>query len=802
MNRVFLISIYALTALAGGMMAFAEELPFPSGLTLPLAIIAYHFNEREHRWRIGTLWANACGVVAFGIAGAELLIAGYSEAGFAAEGRLLAGAHLLSYLVWIALFQDKKGRQYWWLMALGVMQVAVGAILSNDPLFGALMLIYVFFSLWTLSVFSLYQARYGFEVAGQTSVSTVLARISVTPGITPATGLIHGQPDEFRGSIQLDPDEQWVNRRFVLGIITTSLMSIGVGVVFFALIPRVWVGKQHEFDNSSASGFSKVTGFTDEVQLGEIGQILESNERVFEVRFFDADNQDSLDVEETARTLGYDEPLFRGSVMGSYENGRWHVLKQSKDVVEVPPPQPRRTLIRQHYIVHDGSSRTLFGMHPVVATVHGEERLLRPSIDVVTSILFRRDDDQKNSSKLEYILFTQVPRRNSDRPRIAEFKSVPASRARQQAKPEFLKLPRGLERLTQLAKEIADTVSPFEEPSVPLDLRVARAIEQRLQSSGEYQYSLSADIIDPTIDPVEDFLLNRKQGHCEYSATAMALMLRAVDIPSRLISGFKGGQKSDFSGAFVVEGRHAHAWVEASIGGRWKTFDPTPFARADSVEEIGAERSAMSSVKSLLSGFWEQRIVRLSIDEQRTMIYAPLGNLVKDLVRNVSSPFGDTGRKIAEFASDPRRWFSIETFIGTAILMFVIAGVKLLWRKYGPQDAGLGRWLFRQTQVLWLRLFVSEDRIRVEFYERFLSILAKQGLARQPTQTPLEFALDVEARLTTILSPADLSHIPADMATTFYRVRYGDRPLSNSELHSITASLDAFKAAVTRSRHG
>ena len=144
MNRVFLISIYTLTALAGGMIAFAEELPFPSGLTLPLAILAYYFNEREQRWRIGTFWANSCGVLAFGIAGAELLIAGYSEAGFAAEGRLLAGAHLLSYLVWIALFQDKKGRQYWWLMALGVMQVAVGAILSNDPLFGAMMLIYVF----------------------------------------------------------------------------------------------------------------------------------------------------------------------------------------------------------------------------------------------------------------------------------------------------------------------------------------------------------------------------------------------------------------------------------------------------------------------------------------------------------------------------------------------------------------------------------------------------------------------------------------------------------------------------------
>lgn len=84
MNRPFLISIYGLTALSGGMIAFAEEIPFPSGLTLPLAILAYFFNEREHRIRIKTFWANILGVVAFVIAATELLVAGFSEAGFAA----------------------------------------------------------------------------------------------------------------------------------------------------------------------------------------------------------------------------------------------------------------------------------------------------------------------------------------------------------------------------------------------------------------------------------------------------------------------------------------------------------------------------------------------------------------------------------------------------------------------------------------------------------------------------------------------------------------------------------------------
>lgn len=796
MNRPFLISIYALTALSGGMIAFAEEIPFPSGLTLPLAILAYFFNEREHKIRIKTFWANILGVVAFAIAATELFVAGFSEAGFVAEGRLLAGAHLLSYLVWIALFQDKKGRQYWWLMALGVMQVAVGAILSHDPFFGVMLLIYVFLSLWTLSVFSLYRARYGFEIAGETA--SALASAETSQSSAPLAALSLKQPDEYRGAIQLDPHEQWVNGRFVVGIVTTSLLSMCVGCVFFVLIPRMWVGKQYEFDDRVEPGFRKVTGFTDEVQLGEIGQILESNERVFEVRFSKAASLAPLEVEEVSRTLGFEEPLFRGSVMGRYENGRWHVLEQSKNVIElVPPRRLNDRAIRQHYIVHDGNAKTLFGMHPAFATEFGDDELLRPAIDVVTSIIFRRDEDQRKKSQLEYVLYAYVPQKKSDRPRIVEVRSGPAQRARRAAMPELLKLPPGLDRLTQFAQQIASSVNTFEASSDPPDVQIARLIEQRLQSSGEYKYSLNNEIIDPSIDPVEDFLFNRKQGHCEYSATAMALMLRAVNIPSRLVSGFKGGQMSGFSGAFAVEGRHAHAWVEAFVGGQWKTFDPTPIERAESVAEIGEGRNVITNLQGLLAGFWEQRVVRMTIDEQKSMIYAPLGNKLKALTEKASSPFGDTGKRVAAFLSDPKRWFSIETFIGTAILMLLIFGFRTLWRKYGPQDAGVFRWLFLQLRLLLLRLFVSEDRIRVAFYERFLAILSKRGLTRRPSQTPLEFAADVEETLSAALTSAGLSQLPEDIATKFYRVRYGNQTLTLSEMSALSASLDQLKIAVS-----
>jgi hypothetical protein len=166
------------------------------------------------------------------------------------------------------------------------------------------------------------------------------------------------------------------------------------------------------------------------------------------------------------------------------------------------------------------------------------------------------------------------------------------------------------------------------------------------------------------------------------------------------------------------------------------------------------------------------------------------------MTNKASSPFGDKGRKFVDFLSDPKRWFSIETFIGTAILMFLIIGFRILWRKHGPQDAGLIRWLIRRIRILVLRLFVSEDRIRVAFYERFLSILAKRGLTKRPSQTALEFAADVESQLVNRLSPAELAQLPRDIATTFYRVRYGSQTLTVEELTSMSASLDQLKAAV------
>ena len=76
--------------------------------------------------------------------------------------------------------------------------------------------------------------------------------------------------------------------------------------------------------------------------------------------------------------------------------------------------------------------------------------------------------------------------------------------------------------------------------------------------------------------PIVDFLHRSKSGHCEYFATATALLLRAGGIPARYATGFAVVEKSERENAWIVRTRHAHAWVRAYVNGAWIDIDTTP----------------------------------------------------------------------------------------------------------------------------------------------------------------------------------------------------------------------------------
>ena len=96
--------------------------------------------------------------------------------------------------------------------------------------------------------------------------------------------------------------------------------------------------------------------------------------------------------------------------------------------------------------------------------------------------------------------------------------------------------------------------------------------------------------MDRRLDPTADFLLNRKDtgGHCEFFASAMVMLCRAVGVNARMATGYRGGEFNSIGGFYVVRQKYAHAWVEVFVPRRgWMVYDPSPTA---------AESSPASSV--------------------------------------------------------------------------------------------------------------------------------------------------------------------------------------------------------------
>src|SRR5213079_3639882 len=121
-------------------------------------------------------------------------------------------------------------------------------------------------------------------------------------------------------------------------------------------------------------------------------------------------------------------------------------------------------------------------------------------------------------------------------------------------------------------------------------------------------------------DPLADFLFNIKQGHCEYFATAMAVMLRTQGIATRVVNGFLPGEYNEASGAYTVRQSDAHSWVEVYFPETrsWVTFDPTPPAGRAARVRTGLA-GALSKYSEALELMWFQYVVGYDKQEQRSL---------------------------------------------------------------------------------------------------------------------------------------------------------------------------------------
>lgn len=786
LRKTFLVSEFLLIIAGAVTMAIAQGEYWPAPFTPPLAIIAAWFVDHKRQFSLSLFWANALGL-------ASILITVTLVMYFPSiEHRLISMANLLVYLTWIVMFTEKTPREFWWLCALSLLQVAVSSVLTVSEWYGLMLLAYFALGIWTISLFSLYRADLQLATLTGVPITSGGASGSPSPGRRPASKTnVHEAPwpvSYSRSGWQHDSGTNWITSQYVMGILGVIAAGLVLGLCIFFFTPRVWVGITSPVAGDMADPIISVTGSSEQVQLGGGADIQQSTRKVMEVRFFQGETP--VDPRAVAQRWGYNEPLFRGFALDSYHRGKWwdsSVVNQRdgadpvRRVRQLMQHTANASDIRQEYILQPLGHRGLFGMHPItsgrLAYQHWPTLTMHPETGVLS-----KSEPRMRTEVVEYLMFgPQPPARSQNGPPVlSNLRAIEDYRPAQQE--ACLQVPVELARLRDWVKNELQPDRLVSNTAQSADMRTAMTLIRVLRSSDRFSYSLGGGVVDPRLDPIEDFLLQRKTGHCEYFATALALSLRVAGIPARLVNGFKGGLHNPVNQTLEVQELHAHAWVEAFIDHKWYALDPTPGDELVIEDNSNTLYGKWVEFRSHVENFWRAYVLGLDYNRQRAM-FDPVAEVFQK-ARTDSKSFTEMlkvfWQELIRRASRPEDWLSWRGGLVAFVLMLTLVGLFYLARRLFHWLCGLW-WVARGRG--------PHSRVYVEFFERLLKLLARQGLVPLAHQTPREFA-SLAARELASRSPSRNSEaVLQRLVDLFYAVRFGHVEPSPADLSHIEQML-------------
>ena len=310
-----------------------------------------------------------------------------------------------------------------------------------------------------------------------------------------------------------------------------------------------------------------------------------------------------------------------------------------------------------------------------------------------------------------------------------------------QAREQYLQLPPIDPRVRELAQQV--TAGLFTQ------MDRASAIESHLRSS--YRYALEFPDREPA-DPIASFLFERKKGHCEYFASAMTVMLRAVGIPARLINGFQSGTFNPISNQYVIRESDAHSWVEAYLEARgWTTFDPTP-------PDPSAHRNGLLAKMALwmdaTDTFWQEWVLRYDRGRQ-FILAAQLDRASRQLRLGWIGTWSDTARQWQSKLAAWSKSFGPELALLIAFLLTLIFA--------GPRALRSLRMLRRVRRVREGQASAGDATV---LYERMLDVLRSRGFQKPAWFTPREFAASL---------PAETGMLVDQFTAVYNDLRFGGR---------------------------
>lgn len=472
-----------------------------------------------------------------------------------------------------------------------------------------------------------------------------------------------------------------------------SLGALILVCVLFLFFPRL--GVRIGAAGSARSGM--VSGFAEEVTLGDFGRI----------------GLDSTVVMRVEVSGGPVPTRWRGVAFERFDGHTWH---RGQSIWALPGGRERS--FRLGRALDRGGVRQDVALEPIGTSVlFAAPRVVEVRIDA--PVLFV---DQTGSLRLLDAPPAGVGYTVYSEPGAANWALGEGGR-RPPGVERYLQLPPLSARVRAMAYEVGGGGKGA--------LEKARRVEAYLRT--HYTYSLDLRR-DSRFDPVEDFLFVQKRAHCEYFATSMAILLRVLGVPARVVNGFQQGVWNPFGQYFAVRQQDAHSWVEAFVPGRgWIAFDPSPRASLEAEQLGNGTPSPAWQFLDYLRLRWNRYVVGYSGGDQL--------RLTRYLLHPVRTVFRSIG--LMTFP-----W----TVWGLGALL--LTGGVWLGRRLRGWAYGAGPFLGRGVPI--------------PFYEEMRRTLARRGLHRPFHITPWEFGLKVQG-------------VVPELTRLYYAVRYGGRHLTPDE---------------------
>jgi transglutaminase-like putative cysteine protease len=633
---------------------------------------------------------------------------------------LFVGAQFMIWLTVVKAFNRRAARDWQQMYLLAFLMLVAGSVLNPDITYGLFFFGFVISSTWALTLFHLRR-----EMEDNLLVKHAADRAS--------------ERVEVRRILD---SRRIVGGRFFVG---TGFLSFGVfigaAIVFLAL-PRVGIGFFLKARNATT-----MTGFSDSVKLGGHG-VIKRDETVV------------MRVEIDSRYGSREAPAihWRGVAFDLYARGQWSRgskapttnqslelgLTRDRRVLAWAGPRPtvpeierlaQRT-IKQDIWLEPLDSDVLFGA--------SDPRIVEYPHTMRRRNLVEKNDEIRleHGSTVHYTVFSEIDEPTPEELRASAGLLPPSFYVYLQLPPEITP------RTYELARRIT--------ANAPTAYDKVLAIKDWLGKNATYTLELE----DPgDQEPVDHFLFDRKQGHCEYFASAFAILARAAGIPVRQVNGFLGGEWNEYQNYIAVRAGDAHSWDEVFFpgvrgGGVWVTIDPTPPGDVDALGRGGTGfRAKLARFIDTIRFQWTKWVIDYDLASQLSL-FKSIGSAIKSAAVAVKEAV------IAAKDYAVEHW-PISTPLGAMLLGL------LVWRhrkKRGPRAAR------DRTRA------IRAERSTVgEIYDRAAKHLTKAGFPRATTDTPRELA----ERMATRRDPAAAQ--VGELTELYYLAEWGARRDATAE---------------------